>query len=69
MSIRYVFHHGNLPELTLTGDELALAGFTANTLFRIQLYRNGLILTRLDEDTDIAIRMAELGGSETESAY
>ncbi|WP_326493940.1 hypothetical protein [Pectobacterium versatile] len=26
MSIRYAFHHGNLPELTLTGDELALAG-------------------------------------------
>ncbi|WP_338134319.1 hypothetical protein [Pectobacterium versatile] len=41
MSIRYAFHHGNLPDLTLTGDELALAGFTANTLFRIQLYRTG----------------------------
>ncbi|MBD0848162.1 hypothetical protein IMY97_22565 [Pectobacterium versatile] len=26
MSIRYAFHHGNLPDLTLTGDELALAG-------------------------------------------
>ena len=26
MSIRYAFHHGNLPELTLTGDKLALAG-------------------------------------------
>lgn len=40
MSIRYAFHHGELPELTLTGDELAQAGFTANPLFRIQLYRN-----------------------------
>lgn len=66
MSIRYAFQHGDLPELTLTGHELAQAGFTANTLFRIGLYRNGLILTRLDEDTDIAALMAELDISETE---
>ncbi|KHN55073.1 SymE family type I addiction module toxin [Pectobacterium fontis] len=68
MSIKTAFHHGELPELTLTGDELALAGFTAHTLFRIQLYRNGLMLTRLDEDTDIAALMAELDGNETEGA-
>ncbi|MEI7269663.1 SymE family type I addiction module toxin [Pectobacterium versatile] len=68
MSIRYAFHHGELPELTLTGDELAQAGFTANTLFRIQFYRNGLMLIRLDENTDIAVLMAELDGSETEGA-
>ncbi|QHP81512.1 type I addiction module toxin, SymE family [Pectobacterium odoriferum] len=37
-------------------------------MFRISLYRNGLILTRLDEDTDIAALMAELGGNETEGA-
>ncbi|GKW26815.1 hypothetical protein PEC311524_44090 [Pectobacterium carotovorum subsp. carotovorum] len=52
----------------LTGDELAQTGFTANTLFRIRLYRNGLVLTRLDEDTDIAALMAELDGHETEGA-
>ncbi|MDC9821178.1 SymE family type I addiction module toxin [Pectobacterium polonicum] len=52
----------------MTGDELAQAGFTANTLFRIGLYRNGLMLTRLDEDTDIAALMAELDGHETEGA-
>ncbi|GLX47037.1 SymE family type I addiction module toxin [Pectobacterium versatile] len=68
MSIRTAFHHGGLPELTLTGDELAQAGFTANTLFRISLYRNGLMLTRLDEDTDIAALMAELDGNEAEGA-
>ncbi|MCA6939343.1 SymE family type I addiction module toxin [Pectobacterium versatile] len=68
MSIRYAFQHGDLPELTLTGHELAQAGFTANTLFRISLYRNGLILTLLDEDTDIAALMAELDGHETEGA-
>ncbi|WP_244322100.1 SymE family type I addiction module toxin [Pectobacterium odoriferum] len=51
-----------------TGDELAQAGFTAEAMFRISLYRNGLILTRLDEDTDIAALMAELGGNETEGA-
>ncbi|WP_323644799.1 SymE family type I addiction module toxin [Pectobacterium versatile] len=68
MSIDYAFQNGGLPELTLTGHELARAGFTANTLFRIQLYRNGLVLTRLDEDTDIAALMAELDGSETEGA-
>ncbi|QQG29471.1 SymE family type I addiction module toxin [Pectobacterium carotovorum] len=68
MSIRYAFQHGDLPELTLTGHELAQAGFTAHTLFRIHLYRNGLILTRLDEDTDIAALMAELDGNEAEGA-
>ncbi|POE17394.1 hypothetical protein BV923_22565 [Pectobacterium odoriferum] len=68
MSIKATFHHSDLPELTLTGDELAQAGFTANTLFRIGLYRNGLMLTRLDEDTDIAALLAELDGNETEGA-
>ncbi|MBE5223383.1 type I addiction module toxin, SymE family [Pectobacterium sp. A113-S21-F16] len=68
MSIRYAFQSGELPELTLTGDELAQAGFTAHTLFRIGLYRNGLVLTRLDEDTDIAALMAELDGNEAEGA-
>ncbi|MCA6927709.1 SymE family type I addiction module toxin [Pectobacterium versatile] len=68
MSIKTAFQHGELPELTLTGDELAQTGFTANTLFRIRLYRNGLMLTRLNEDTDIAALMAELDGSETEGA-
>ncbi|GKW34799.1 hypothetical protein PEC730217_35850 [Pectobacterium carotovorum subsp. carotovorum] len=68
MSIRTAFQHGDLPELTLTGDELAQAGFTANTLFRINLYRNGLMLTLLNEDTDIAALMAELDGNEAEGA-
>ncbi|UDQ75046.1 SymE family type I addiction module toxin [Pectobacterium brasiliense] len=47
---------------------LQQTGFAAETLFRISLYRNGLILTRLDEDTDIAALLAELNGSETEGA-
>ncbi|MDE8744530.1 SymE family type I addiction module toxin [Pectobacterium polaris] len=68
MSMGYALQNGELPELTLTGHELAQAGFTANTLFRIGLYRNGLMLTRLDEDTDIAALMAELDVSETEGA-
>ncbi|WP_323642161.1 SymE family type I addiction module toxin [Pectobacterium carotovorum] len=68
MSIKTTFHHGDLPDLTLTGDELAQVGFTANTLFRIHLYSNGLMLTRLDENTDIAALMAELDGNETEGA-
>ncbi|WP_233959473.1 SymE family type I addiction module toxin [Pectobacterium versatile] len=67
MSIKTAFHHSDLPELTLTGDELAQAGFTSNTLFRIQLYRNGLMLTRLNEGTDIAL-LAELDGNEAEGA-
>ncbi|MDY4377660.1 hypothetical protein SOV92_07415 [Pectobacterium brasiliense] len=32
MSIRYAFQHGDLPELTLTGNELAQAGFAAEAL-------------------------------------
>ncbi|WP_433915753.1 SymE family type I addiction module toxin [Pectobacterium brasiliense] len=35
-------------------------------MFRIGLYRNGLMLTRLHEDTDIAALLNELDGSETE---
>ncbi|KGA27738.1 hypothetical protein KU74_22380 [Pectobacterium brasiliense] len=50
MSLHYAFQNGELPELTLTGHALQQAGFTTNTLFRIRLYRNGLILTRLNED-------------------
>ncbi|BES86842.1 hypothetical protein PEC302107_30650 [Pectobacterium araliae] len=57
-----------LPELTLTGDGLAQAGFTAGAMFRISLYRNGLILTRLDDETDVATLMSELDGSDTEGA-
>lgn len=68
MSIQTAFYPGKLPELVLIGDELTQAGFTAGTLFRISLYRNGLILTRLDEDTDIAALMSELDGNETEGA-
>ncbi|MBA0211406.1 SymE family type I addiction module toxin [Pectobacterium brasiliense] len=68
MSIHYAFQHGDLPELTLTGHALQQAGFAAGTLFRISLYRNGLILTRLDEDTDIAAQLKELDSSETEGA-
>ncbi|AZK63870.1 conserved hypothetical protei [Pectobacterium atrosepticum SCRI1043] len=68
MSMGYALQNGDLPELTLTGDELAQAGFTAYTLFRIRLYRNGLVLTRLDENTDIAALMAELDGNEAEGA-
>ncbi|GKV92357.1 hypothetical protein PEC301619_43390 [Pectobacterium carotovorum subsp. carotovorum] len=37
-------------------------------MFRIQLYRNRLMLTRLDEDTDIAALLAELDSNETEGA-
>ncbi|KHN62585.1 hypothetical protein OI70_01660 [Dickeya fangzhongdai] len=59
---------GELPELTLTGDALTQAGFTAGALFRISLYRNGLMLTRLDDDTDIAALVAELDGSDTDGA-
>ncbi|WP_396118041.1 hypothetical protein [Dickeya dadantii] len=58
----------DLPELTLTGSALAQAGFTTGTLFRISLYRNGLMLTRLDDNTDIAAPLAELDGSDTDGA-
>ncbi|MBN3063199.1 type I addiction module toxin, SymE family [Pectobacterium aquaticum] len=68
MSIHYAFQRGDLPELTLAGHALQQAGFAAEALFRISLYRNGLILTRLDEDTDIAALLAELDGNETEGA-
>lgn len=58
MSIHIAWQQGDLPELTLSGTVLAQAGFSAGALFRISLYRNGLMLTRLDDDTDIAALMA-----------
>nr|WP_308649964.1 hypothetical protein [Pectobacterium brasiliense] len=48
--------------------ELALVDFTAEALFRIHLYCNGLILTRLGEDIDIATLMAKPDGGEMEGA-
>ncbi|MBN3192789.1 hypothetical protein H4F64_21700 [Pectobacterium brasiliense] len=42
--------------------------FTAEALFRIHLYCNGLILTRLGEDIDIATLMAKPDGGEMEGA-
>ncbi|UCZ75998.1 type I toxin-antitoxin system SymE family toxin [Dickeya zeae] len=68
IDIDMAWQQGNLPELTLSGTALAQAGFTSGALFRISLYRNGLMLTRLDDDTDIAALVAELDGSETEGA-
>ncbi|CAG75771.1 conserved hypothetical protein [Pectobacterium atrosepticum SCRI1043] len=68
MSIQAGFYQGVLPELTLTGDGLAQAGFTAGAMFRISLDRNGLILTRLDDDTDMATLMTELDVSDAEGA-
>ncbi|MFJ5337374.1 SymE family type I addiction module toxin [Pectobacterium sp. CHL-2024] len=66
--MHYAFQRGDLPELTLTGHALQQAGFAAGTLFRISLYRNGLILTRLDEDANISALLNELDGCETEGA-
>ncbi|WP_254902661.1 SymE family type I addiction module toxin [Lonsdalea britannica] len=57
-----------MPELTLTGRELAQAGFTAETSFCIRLHRKGLVLTRLNEDTNIAALPAELDGHDSEGA-
>lgn len=68
MSIRYALHCHGLPELTLTGAALVRAGFTAGTLFRIRLYRNGLVLARQAGDTDIAALLAELDGHDSEGA-
>ncbi|MDX5630813.1 MULTISPECIES: hypothetical protein [unclassified Brenneria] len=41
MSIQTAFYPGELPELTLTGDELAQAGFTAGTLLRLACTATG----------------------------
>ncbi|QYM91707.1 SymE family type I addiction module toxin [Dickeya zeae] len=68
IDIDIAWQAGDLPELTLTGSALAQAGFTSGALFRISLYRNGLMLTRLDDDTDIAALVAELDGSDTDGA-
>ncbi|WJV68424.1 SymE family type I addiction module toxin [Pectobacteriaceae bacterium CE70] len=68
MNVQSTFHNNGLPELTMTGQALDDAGFTAGTWFHIQLYRNGLVLTRLSDDTDIAELMTQLDSTEQEGA-
>ncbi|WP_350313481.1 hypothetical protein OHJ28_07275 [Dickeya fangzhongdai] len=50
------------------GNALAQAGFTTGVWFHISLYRSGLMLTRLDDDIDIAALVAELDSSDTGGA-
>ncbi len=47
---------------------MAQAGFTTGVWFHISLYRSGLMLTRLDDDIDIAALVAELDSSDTGGA-
>ncbi|GAB7218178.1 hypothetical protein [Dickeya oryzae] len=49
--------------MTALGSYISVAD--TGTLFRISLYRNGLMLIWLDDDTNIAALVGKLDGRET----
>ncbi|MCC8381114.1 SymE family type I addiction module toxin [Xenorhabdus sp. PB30.3] len=54
MELRFSTENAEKPECVLRGDDMQQMGFTPNTLFDIQQYHNGLILTLAKPDDDPA---------------
>ncbi|MDC9604826.1 SymE family type I addiction module toxin [Xenorhabdus griffiniae] len=56
MSLHVSFRYSDIgfPELILNGSALSDAGFTANELFHISQFSNGVIISLVDPHTDLA---------------
>ncbi|PHM73247.1 SymE family type I addiction module toxin [Xenorhabdus kozodoii] len=56
MNLHVSFRHTDIdtPELILNGSALSDAGFTANELFHISQFSNGVIISLVDPDVDLA---------------
>ncbi|MBD2779400.1 SymE family type I addiction module toxin [Xenorhabdus szentirmaii] len=50
MKLHFSIDNTELPECVLSGEDMQQMGFTPNTLFHIQQYNNGLILTLAESD-------------------
>ncbi|PHM44992.1 hypothetical protein Xmau_01197 [Xenorhabdus mauleonii] len=55
MSLHVVFRHADIdiPELIINGSALSDAGFTANELFHISQFSNGIIISLVDPNADL----------------
>ncbi|WP_416777446.1 hypothetical protein ACNFJN_04280 [Xenorhabdus budapestensis] len=54
MELKFSTEHAEKPECVLRGDDMQQMGFTPNTLFHIQQYHNGLMLTLAEPGDDPA---------------
>ncbi|AYA39175.1 SymE family type I addiction module toxin [Xenorhabdus bovienii] len=50
MKLHFSTDNAALPECVLSGEDMQQMGFTPNTLFHIQQYNNGLMLTLVEPD-------------------
>ncbi|MDE1495139.1 SymE family type I addiction module toxin [Xenorhabdus bovienii] len=50
MKLHFSTDNAELPECVLSGDDMQQMGFMPNTLFHIQQYNNGLMLTLAEPD-------------------
>ncbi|PHM36467.1 SymE family type I addiction module toxin [Xenorhabdus innexi] len=50
MKLHFSTENAELPECVLSGEDMQQMGFTPNTLFHIQQYKNGLMLTVAEPD-------------------
>ncbi|MDE9483758.1 SymE family type I addiction module toxin [Xenorhabdus bovienii] len=50
MKLHFSTDNAELPECVLSGDDMQQMGFIPNTLFHIQQYNNGLMLTLAEPD-------------------
>ncbi|PHM62861.1 SymE family type I addiction module toxin [Xenorhabdus ishibashii] len=62
MNLHVSFRHSDIdiPELILNGSALSDAGFTANELFHISQFSNGVIISLVDSNADLAILINEM---------
>ncbi|WP_340622247.1 hypothetical protein [Xenorhabdus siamensis] len=61
MSLHVLFRHDNdIPELILHGSALNEAGFIADSLFHIYQYSDGIIISLLTPQTDLASLINEI---------
>ncbi|CAM3661252.1 SymE family type I addiction module toxin [Xenorhabdus thuongxuanensis] len=62
MNLHVSFRHSDIdtPELILNGSALSDAGFTANELFHISQFPNGVIISLVDPNADLATLINEV---------
>ncbi|MBI6550263.1 SymE family type I addiction module toxin [Xenorhabdus lircayensis] len=62
MSLNVSFRHTDIdtPELILNGSALSDAGFTANELFHISQFSNGVIISLVDPNADLVSLINEV---------
>ncbi|AYA39497.1 type I addiction module toxin, SymE family [Xenorhabdus nematophila] len=62
MSLNVLFRHTDIdtPELILNGSKLRDAGFTANELFRISQFSNGIIISLVEPNADLISLIKEV---------